>query len=138
MGIKTIKGRDFQAYMRVMPHAEYPSGSGCACTGLEDVLNGIIGHHLGAEAVDTFKVSRHFDVGSSSVDEGVPAEAFTLSYTGMEAMRKACGQSRINGGIHFLASVPAAEELCKGVGTKSFEYIKDMIDGENCGCLAAG
>lgn len=27
-----IAARDFQAYIRVMPHSEYPSGSACLCT----------------------------------------------------------------------------------------------------------
>lgn len=28
-----INARDFQAYIRVMPHSEFPSGSSCLCTG---------------------------------------------------------------------------------------------------------
>ena len=29
----TIKNKDFQPYIRVMPHSEYPSGSSCLCGG---------------------------------------------------------------------------------------------------------
>ena len=31
LGTQTIRGEDFEPYFRTMPHAEYPSGSACAC-----------------------------------------------------------------------------------------------------------
>eukprot|EP01084_Bolivina_argentea_P201236 344012_1 len=30
-GIKTFEAKDFEPYIRVMPHSEYPSGSACLC-----------------------------------------------------------------------------------------------------------
>jgi len=129
MGIKSIKGRDFQSYMRTMPHGEYPSGSGCACIGLQDVLNGIVSFHMGPGEEEKFTTHVTYAAGSSPVEPGsVPAEPIELNYVGLEAMTAACGQSRINGGIHFRASVPMAEELCAGVGTQAFEYVKEAVN----------
>ena len=33
-GARTIKGKNFEAFVRVMPHSEYVSGSGCICTAM--------------------------------------------------------------------------------------------------------
>jgi hypothetical protein len=32
-----IRARDFQAYVRVMPHSEYPSGTSCLCTSYSEI-----------------------------------------------------------------------------------------------------
>lgn len=32
-GIQEMNAEDFEPYIRTMPHAEYPSGSSCVCTG---------------------------------------------------------------------------------------------------------
>jgi hypothetical protein len=50
-------------------------------------------------------------------------------YPTIEAMAEAGGQSRINGGMHLGAAIPAAEELCMKIGDKSTDYLLDLLGG---------
>ena len=64
-----------------------------------------------------------FLAGSSKTEPGVtPAEDLSVVYPNMKALRDACGNSRLDGGMHFEASVPAGYELCSGVGLEANLY----------------
>ena len=114
-GIQTFPAAQFEAYKRVMPHAEYVSGSACLFQGVEDY---IVGYMHAMDLDPTFPVQfLPFVAGSSSVEPGVvPAEDTTLEYPSVEEMAFAGSQSRLNGGMHFDESVPNAKVLCKGIG----------------------
>ena len=109
----TINAYDWHAYMRVMPHAEYPSGSGCICTGVYQYVDAYVnyGHGDTSFATDWF-----FEAGSNSITDG-PASDITLSFANMEELRDMCGDSRLWGGMHFSAAVPDSYDLCDNVGT---------------------
>lgn len=59
---------------------------------------------------DPFPTTLTFPAGSSK------ATAVTVSFVSFREVRDACGESRLDGGIHFEASVPASYELCNGFG----------------------
>ena len=42
-GAKDIKAKDWQPHIRVMPHAEYPSGSACICTAFSEAMQQLTG-----------------------------------------------------------------------------------------------
>ena len=44
--------------------------------------------------------------------------------------------SRFWGGVHFLASLDAGEQVCRTIGDTSYEYLKQHIDGR--GAVIAG
>jgi len=102
-GVRKIAARDFQAYVRVMPHSEYVSGSACIFKAqsrlIEEYLN-----TMGLDA-DTFPIAFPVDE-----DRGVQ-----LTYPNSQLMAGAGGRSRLNGGMHFPQSVKAAIKLCAGV-----------------------
>lgn len=114
-GIQTFPARDFEAYIRVMPHSEYTSGSSCLFTGLSEYfVNYMELMGIGPELPVTFPA---VPVGGSKVEPGtVPSSPITLTYASLEQMNEASGQSRIDGGMHFVDSVPAGVELCTGIG----------------------
>ena len=41
-GFKNISCREFEPYICIMPHAEYPSGSGCICKAITDFNGGVV------------------------------------------------------------------------------------------------
>ena len=41
-----------------------------------------------------------------------------------------CSRSRLDGGMHFTASVPAAEALCEGIGDAGFAFASLLIDND--------
>mmetsp|Transcript_27820 Transcript_27820/g.47290 ORF Transcript_27820/g.47290 Transcript_27820/m.47290 type:complete len:563 (+) Transcript_27820:224-1912(+) len=119
-GQKEFPSSNFESYKRVMPHSEYPSGSACLFQTLEDY---IVSYMNGMGLDPTFPVLfMPFPAGSSKVETGVPAQTITLAYPSIEAMATAGGQSRLKSGVHFEASVPAAKELCLGIGSIAAEY----------------
>ena len=46
VGEQQIKGSEFEAYIRTMPHAEYPSGSSCACSAFEHAMIELYGDNV--------------------------------------------------------------------------------------------
>ncbi|CAJ1910861.1 unnamed protein product [Cylindrotheca closterium] len=125
-GIQTFPAKDFEAYKRVMPHSEYVSGSACIFEGIKDYVTGYM-TMIGLDP--TFPVA--FDpipAGSSNVEPGlVPASELTLVYPDIETMAEAGSQSRLDGGMHFGDSVPAALELCAGIGTFGVDHVANLL-----------
>ena len=58
-----------------------------------------------------------------------PAQDVALSYATLDALAAACGERRLDGGMHFSAAVPAGEALCAGIGTEGFAYASELIRG---------
>jgi hypothetical protein len=115
-GVQEFEARDFEAYNRVMPHSEYVSGSACLFESQKDLVNG----YLTAIGLDPTSFPIAFPtmgVGSSTVEPGVvPAQPITLEYPNVNIMAEVGGISRLNGGMHFDASVSGAQKLCSGIG----------------------
>ncbi len=104
-----------------MPHSEYVSGSACLCQGLYEFTDSWLSSNLGID--NSIPIELNFDKFSSRVEGGVvPAEDITVTYENMYAVRTACGDSRLMGGMHYTKSVPDAYELCQGVGYIGEDY----------------
>ena len=70
-----------------------------------------------------------FPAGSSKVEPGVtPAQDMFVQYT-LDEVRDRCGQSRLDGGMHFTAAVSDSFKLCSGFGSNVEDYILDLLDG---------
>lgn len=101
-----------------MPHSEFVSGSGCLCTSLYQFTDAWVNATL---SINTVSVNAVFPKGSSNVEPGLtPASNLTVKFDSMEALRDACGQSRLDGGIHFTAAIPQSYKLCDNVGNLGF------------------
>jgi len=134
-GVQTFPAGDFQPYIRVMPHAEYPSGSACICTAETEATQAymkvVFGDEVEYDAPNSFFTrSRPIPQGSSKVEPGItPAEDVTLSYTSLKEIRDACGESRLNGGMHFEDAVPEGYKLCSGFAPKVETYLQYLLNG---------
>jgi len=124
-----IDGSEWQPYKRVMPHSEFPSGSSCLCrafarsmiewTGIDDIAE-----ELGGPLVLVA------EAGSSTVEMGKPEEAVTLAYDTWSQVADACGQSRLNAGLHFVPAVPAGDTLCEPIGDDVVNHFRAVMAGE--------
>merc|ERR1712238_133250 len=47
----------------------------------------------------------------------------------LQHLAEECGESRLWGGMHFTASVPAGVELCGGLGTLGVERVEFLRNG---------
>jgi len=133
-GLQEIKSRDFEAYKRVMPHSEYPSGSSCICHTAAQFTRTLLAERhgiTGALAVQIPNNRGPFAAGSSSLEPGLtPAEDLFITMQSLSQLSQICGESRLWGGMHFTASVPAGVELCDGLGTAGYQFVDDLLDGQ--------
>uniref|UniRef100_A0A7S1FQU0 Vanadium-dependent haloperoxidase NapH1-like second helical-bundle domain-containing protein n=1 Tax=Corethron hystrix TaxID=216773 RepID=A0A7S1FQU0_9STRA len=123
---KRIKGKNFEAYTRVMPHSEYVSGSACICQAAYEFTDMWLDKVMGISNSTQITLPM-FPAGSSMVEPGMtPASDIApITMNNLLEFRNTCGQSRLDGGMHFTDSVSDAYKLCEGVGVaaalKSFE-----------------
>jgi hypothetical protein len=99
-----------------MPHAEYPSGSGCICLAVAQFIDSFLSDQYGDESIETT-----WDFGGV-----IPP----VTFDGMMDLVEVCGESRIWGGMHFSKSIPDSYELCDGVGTKGYTDLMTPLLGE--------
>jgi len=125
LGTDEIRARDFQAYFRVMPHSEYPSGSACLCTSIAEYIDHFMEHAFDKESLTVTWV---FAAGSSLIEPGAtPSEDIVYTFEDMTDLAYVCGQSRLYGGIHFTAAVTQGHKLCEGLGTGAYEYALELL-----------
>jgi hypothetical protein len=128
-GVRTIKGKNFESYVRVMPHSEYVSGSACICQALMELTDRWVDLH-GGDSTGLQIPLPTFAAGSSRTEPGVtPAQDITKVLHGMQELRDICGQSRLDGGMHFTQSVTASYGLCNGVGIAAADYAYALSSG---------
>jgi hypothetical protein len=117
-GLGPIGAKDWDAVIRVMPHAEYPSGSGCICT-------------VVAEYVEKFYLEEK-GLADGFATQWEVAEGVTLQFRNMMELRDACGESRIDGGMHFEDAVADSYSLCTDIGIPSYlNYVQLLLGANN-------
>ena len=74
-----------------------------------------------------------FPAGSSKTEPGVTPvnEIPPIVLNSMDELRLQCGESRLDGGMHFTASVANSYTLCSGVGTAAANYAYALSDNGN-------
>ena len=107
-----IKARDFEAFIRVMPHGEYPSGSSCLCS-------------IYKEFTDKFLNDRF----NSSITDFDAIDVDGVTFADMQEYSDLCGISRVWGGLHYPEAIPAGEATCAGIGTLAVEWVDTVRNG---------
>lgn len=128
LGTQSYDGKDWNAYIRTMPHAEYPSLSACICEAAARSEALFSGDSI--PAVLGFPLTRTFAANSSSVEPlSTPAQDFTEVFASWSQVSNLCGQSRLDGGMHFTASVPESKSLCGPIADIIFDRVSDLLNG---------
>jgi hypothetical protein len=80
---------------------------------------------------DDFGWSVPLPAGSSVIEPGVtPANTVTLGpWNTFTEFEQACSQSRVLGGVHFVAATTAAAQMCRPIGDLAFEFVDGHIRG---------
>jgi len=113
-----ILARDFEAFIRVMPHPEFPSGSSCLCTTY-------------MEFTDLYLTSNYGNSLTNIVRDAYYNIKF--NFTDMTDLRDHCSNSRVWAGIHYPEALPAGEQICSGLGQLGFDYVTKMKNDSNFG-----
>jgi len=114
-----VSTKQWTPIIRVMPHAEYPSGSMAICQAIADFTRMWMQEMLGIEDLATTWM-----VAKGSTPEGLPKEDWMGTMETLEMLAETCGESRLWGGMHFTAAVPAGKDLVDGLGAHHYEYTK--------------
>ena len=136
-----LVARDFQAFLRVMPHSEFPSGSACICTAYHEFTDAWTTARFGRNLTDMRWGYGGIDLGCTpeSLQDDSMAAFLGCLYTGgfdipsMTALAEECGQSRLWGGMHFTASVPAGHEICQGLGDLAMALLQRLLNRSSLG-----
>ena len=112
-----------------MPHSEYPSASACICSAWAEAKELLYGSDNFTDSIG-FKLSRTYDAFLSDYEPlSTPSSDLTLEWNSWQELSDRCGESRLKGGMHFTASVPAGVTVCKGIGTRVVNYINQLLRG---------
>jgi len=123
----TIEKEDWTPYIRVMPHAEYPSGSASICWSIADYVDAYMKDVMGK---DSLEVTKTFKKGSSHVDPMLPEEEFKYTFKNMAEVAELCSESRLWGGMHYRPSIEASKGLVEGFGAAAYEWTKVLMNGD--------
>ncbi|RVT51683.1 vanadium-dependent haloperoxidase [Rubrivivax albus] len=122
-GTVEIPASQWQAYLGVADHPEYPSGSTCFCAAHAQASRRYLG-------TDTLGWVVPYARGSSRVEPGItPTADLQLSFPTWSQFETDCGQSRLWGGVHFQAAIDAAVPVCRRVGDLAYDFLTRHIDG---------
>ena len=128
-GTMSFSANNFEPYIRTMPHAEYPSGSSCICSGWSNAMQEIFGTDDLTDLLPN-GVSTTFSAFSSIKEPlSTPSSDITVYYKSFSEISKRCGETRLEGGMHFTNSVPDGESLCSDIGTKVGQIINMLYNG---------
>ena len=121
-GTHTVKGQEFESFIRAMPHAEFPSGSSCIFQHVYEFTDNWLEENLGISGSMPLMLGT-FPAGSSMSEPGMtPADTITLSVSNLLELRDLGGQFRLDGGMQFTTSIEASHQLCEGVGNAAAQY----------------
>ena len=141
-----VQGKYFQPLIRVMPHSEYPSGSSCMCQAVADFVDELfptlglnwpdvegVPDFLRAQPVDKSNIAMYPVIPPNTAMPFIPGTGnpnpSAAGYT-TAALSERCGTSRLEGGMHFTASVPDGRELCKDLGANTAKSMSALISGD--------
>lgn len=119
-----IAARDFQAFVRVMPHSEYPSGSSCMCKAYQEFTDAWMQNKYGKPSLGPI----YFPCSESTC-----GSTEVLQFADMSELLEVCGQSRLWAGLHFSRSISAANEICEGIGTMGHGLAETLRNGASWG-----
>jgi len=123
----TVKKADWTPYIRVMPHAEYPSGSASICWSVQEYVDAWVVDNYGTSSIP---ITKDFAAGSSSMDSSVPSEDLSYTFEDMSEVARICSESRLWGGMHYPPSIVASKELVKDFGNEAYKWTQRLKNGE--------
>lgn len=121
--VHDMPGNEWQSYLQVHDHPDYPSGTASICTSYAQAAR----LFLGSDKIDAV-LQR--PAGSSLVEPGItPARDITLKWSTWTDFANDCRLSRYWGGVHFLSTVERSGDFAGQFGTRAYEFIQRHING---------
>ncbi len=137
--VSDITGNEWQSYLPVANHPEYPSATASFCaahataadaylTDRDPANAGVL--NWSAQLPLPFTGMPGIQPGSSFVEPGVtPATLIQLDYPQWDDLKRDCGLSRFWTGVHFFDAVPAGQAIGEVVGAASYQALLPYFEG---------
>lgn len=121
--VNDLPGEEWQSYLPVADHPEYPSGSASFCSAHATSSRLFFG-------TDQLGWSFPVPQGSSVIEPGhTPQSDLVISFPTWTDFEETCGMTRFWAGVHFKASIPAGQKIGREVGALAYEFLIDHIEG---------
>jgi hypothetical protein len=122
--VSDLPGSEWRSYLNTADHPEYPSASASFCAAHAQAARRFFGS-------DSFGWSVLAPQGSSLIEPGItPATDLALGpWNTWTEFEEECGMSRFWGGVHFLASLPAGQEIGRPIGDLAYQFVQAHIAG---------
>jgi len=122
-GVISIPANNWQSYLPVADHPEYPSASACLCVAHATAVSETTKDNNLGWTVD-------FEPGSSFVEPGItPAAKMSYTFETWDDFAEKCGLTRLWSGVHFEASVKNIKDPCTTIGLEAKKYVDLLISG---------
>lgn len=125
IGVRKIDAGEFEPYVPIQPHSEFPSASAVLCSATMEYLKIGLERFVG----EGVKLPNFFLSAPPGRFFTFPfTETVTVNLTLDEAVTD-CAQSRLYAGVHFSPSIKAGVELGRGIGRKSIDQMAALVAG---------
>src|SRR5262245_4131237 len=122
--VNDLPASQWRGYLNTADHPEYPSGSASFCAAHAQAARRYFNSDVFGWAVPVAR-------GSSRVEPGItPAADIILGpWNTWTDFEQECAMSRVWGGVHFLASLPAGQGIGRPIGDRAYEFVRAHIAG---------
>ncbi len=122
-GTVDLPANQWQSYLPVADHPEYPSASAAFCAAHAQSSRLYLGSDSLGWSIDVLQ-------GGSRIEPGyTPQSNLTISWATWTEFEQECGMSRFWAGVHFPAAVPAGQAIGHQIGTLAYDYLTAYING---------
>lgn len=122
-GTVSLPASQWQSYLPVADHPEYPSASAAFCAAHAQSSRLFLG-------TDALNWSIQVPQGSSRIEPGhTPQANLTIGWSTWTEFEEECGMSRFHGGVHFPPSIHAGQDIGREIGTRAYNYLQGYING---------
>eukprot|EP00798_Chlamydomonas_sp_ICE-L_P027971 gene27971-8853_t len=104
---KMYPAREWEPYIRVMPHGEFPSGSACLCSAASAITAAVYKKPYEAPSLN---LSVTFN--KNKVESRLNGQGYTQFYSNLKEYADDCTYSRFRGGMHFNFSLEPGIAMC--------------------------
>lgn len=125
VGVREINGEDYEPFIPVQAHSEFPSGSALLCSvGLESL-------ELALRTIAGDKALPPYQLKASKGTFGFPhKETINVRFGTLTEAANNCGDARLWAGVHFPPSIDAGNKLAAGIGHMAFEQVQALVSGQ--------
>lgn len=122
--VSDLRASDWTSYLPVADHPEYPSGSASFCAAHAEASRLFLGS-------DELGYTVLVPQGRSRIEPGVtPAADLELLFPTWSDFEEKCASSRLWGGVHFYASLPAGQFIGNTVAGHAFAFLSRKLQGQ--------